>query len=138
MRGARWPRGATRQSATGGGWWSLSAARAAARVSGSRWIDRNHEMLAKDYVIVKVLQGLQPHAYEISDEIGGARQGIPWFVITEPDGKILVTSEGPLGNMGMPSAVEDLRHFRKMLERTSRELSAEDIDKLIQSLSPQK
>jgi hypothetical protein len=104
----------------------------------ARWIDQHHAMLEKDYVIVKVMEGLQPHADEINDEIGGANHGVPWFVITEPDGKILVTSEGPLGNMGMPGTVEDFRHLRKMLEQTSRKLSAEEIAELVQSLSPRR
>jgi len=49
-----------------------------------------------------------------------------------------VTSEGPLGNVGMPVSVEEIRHFRQMLERTSHQLSPEEIEELIQSLSPQK
>jgi hypothetical protein len=99
----------------------------------AHWTDRHHEVLEKDYVIVKL--GLEPHADSILTEIGGAYdRGIPWFAITEPDGKILVTCEGPLGNIGMPGGVEGLRHFRKMLERTTRRISAEEIDKLIQSL----
>ena len=99
----------------------------------ARWIDQHHELLEKDYVIVKV--SLEPHADAILNEIGGAYdRGIPWFAITEPDGKVLVTCEGPLGNIGMPGGVEGLRHFRKMLERTSHRLSADEIDKLILSL----
>lgn len=101
-----------------------------------RWIDREHDLLAKDYVIVKVMEALEEHAGQISSEIGGDNQGIPWFVITEPDGKLLVTSAGPTGNMGMPSSTEDLRHFRKMLEQTARRLSGKEIDELIESLTP--
>jgi hypothetical protein len=104
----------------------------------ARWIDQHRETLEKDYVIVKLMEGLQPHADEIGNEIGGAKQGIPWFVITEPDGKIIVTSEGPLGNIGMPATVEEIRHFRQMLERTAHQLSPKEIEELIQSLSPQK
>ncbi len=100
----------------------------------ARWIDEYHEALEKDYVIVKAMEGLDKHADEIGKEIGGAQHGIPWFIITEPDGKILMTSEGPLGNIGMPSSVEGIRHFRVMLERTARRLSAKEIDELIESL----
>jgi beta-lactamase regulating signal transducer with metallopeptidase domain len=101
-----------------------------------RWIDRQHELLEKDYVIVKVMENLEERAHEISEEIGGANQGIPWFVITEPDGKILMTSAGPTGNMGMPSSTEDLRHFREMLEQTALRISDKEIGELIETLSP--
>jgi hypothetical protein len=35
----------------------------------------------------------------------------------------------------MPSSVEDVRHFRRMLERTARSLTAEEINELITPLS---
>jgi hypothetical protein len=101
-----------------------------------RWMDRQHDVLKKDYEIVKVMENLQEHADDVSSEIGGADRGIPWFVITEPDGTILMTSQGPTGNMGMPSSTEDLRHFRKMLQQTARQISAKEIDGLIESLTP--
>ncbi len=104
----------------------------------ARWIDRQYELLEKDYVIVKLMAGIQPHVDEISNEIGGSEHGIPWYVITEPDGSILTNSAGPLGNIGMPSVVEDFRHFRKMLEETAKRLSVAEIDELIQSLSARK
>lgn len=101
-----------------------------------RWIDRQRGVLEKDYVIVKVMENLQDHADEVGSEIGGANQGIPWFVIAEPDGKILMTSKGPTGNMGMPSSTEDFRHLRKMLEQTAQRLSGKEIGELIESLRP--
>ncbi len=62
------------------------------------------------------------------------KHGIPWHAITEPDGTVLTTSDGPLGNIGMPSSVEGIRHFRRMLQSTARRMSTGDIDKLIESL----
>lgn len=103
----------------------------------ARWIERHHETLEKDYVIVKV-NGLEANSTEVAEALGGAEHGIPWHVITEPNGKILITSESPLGNIGMPGGVEGARHFRKMLEQTARRLTREDIDGLIQSLSSEK
>lgn len=104
----------------------------------ARWIDAHHELLEKDYAIVKVLGGVDEHADEIGQEIGGGQHGIPWHVITEPDGKIIVTSEGPLGNIGVPGSVEGIRHFRSMLEKTCRRLSSTQIDELVSSLEPEK
>ncbi len=62
------------------------------------------------------------------------QSGIPWYAITEADGTILATCEGPNGNIGMPTAVEDLRHFRSMLEATAQRLTAKEIDALVRSV----
>jgi hypothetical protein len=101
-----------------------------------RWIDEHHATLEKDYVIVKVMDGLDKHATEVVKELPiGEGDGIPWYAITEPDGTILATSRGALGNIGFPDSVEGLRHFRAMLDRTVRKLTAAEVDSLIQSLS---
>ncbi len=102
-----------------------------------RWIDDHHAALEKDFVIVKVMGGLDAHAAEVVKELPIADgDGIPWYAITEPDGTILVTSHGSLGNIGFPSTLEGIRHFRQMLERTARKLTAVEVDDLIRSLSP--
>jgi len=102
-----------------------------------RWIDEHHATLEKDYVIVKVMDGLDEHAAEVIKELPEREgDGIPWYAITEPDGTILATSNGPLGNIGFPGSVEGLRHFRGMLDRTVRKLTAAEVDGLIQSPSP--
>jgi hypothetical protein len=104
----------------------------------ARWIEDHHATLEKDYVIVKVMDGLDDHAREVIDKLPIMNPGIPWHAITEPDGKILVTSEGPLGNIGFPGSVEGIRHFRRMLERTVQRLTSEEVDSLVKSLSPGK
>ena len=63
------------------------------------------------------------------------RTGIPWMAITEPGGAVLGTSDGPLGNLGFPSSIEDIRHLREMLRRTARNLTAEEQDQLAESLT---
>ncbi|MGD9720075.1 MAG: thioredoxin family protein [Pirellulales bacterium] len=104
----------------------------------ARWMHDHHAMLESDYVIVKVMGGLDENYEQAVDGLPIKGFGIPCYVITEPDGKILVTSEGPLGNIGMPSSIEGIRHLRGMLERTVRTLSPADVDALVQSLAPQK
>jgi hypothetical protein len=102
-----------------------------------RWIDDHHAVLEKDFVIVKVMGGLDAQAAEVVKELPiSDGDGIPWHAITEPDGTILVTSHGALGNIGFPSTLEGIRHFRQMLERTVQKLTAADVDDLIRSLSP--
>ena len=101
-----------------------------------RWIDEHHATLDRDFVVVKVMEGLDEHAGEVVKELPiHDGDGIPWYAITEPDGTILTTSRGPLGNMGFPTTIEDLRHLRRMLQSTARKLTAAEIDGLIGSLS---
>jgi hypothetical protein len=101
----------------------------------ARWMDEHHAVLEKDYVLLKVS--------EIDNSVGEVmklfnqpeRTGIPWMAITEPGGAVLATSDGPLGNLGFPSSIEDIRHFREMLRRTARKLTAKEQDQLAESLT---
>jgi hypothetical protein len=98
-------------------------------------MDEQHELIEKDYVVMKFLEGLDGHADEVAKELPvKPGDGIPWMAITEPDGKILATSDSLLGNIGFPSELEGRRHLRDMLDRTAQRLSAEQRDRLIQSL----
>jgi RNA polymerase sigma factor (sigma-70 family) len=102
----------------------------------ARWIEDRHATLEKDYVIVKLMAGIDEH---VTEAIAGLPikdgDGIPWFAITEPDGAVLAISRGPLGNIGFPSSVEDIRHFRQMLERTNQRITSDELDRLVNSLS---
>jgi hypothetical protein len=103
----------------------------------SRWMDDQHAVLDKDFVILKVMGGLDEHAAEVTQALPGwDRAGIPYHAITEPDGEILITSSGPLGNIGMPSGeeIEGVRHLRKMLEQTAKRITPDEIAGLEKSL----
>jgi hypothetical protein len=100
-----------------------------------RWMEAHHGAIEQDYVIVKVMDGLDTHADEVIRQFPESdRDGIPWFAITEPDGTVLVNSHGPLGNIGFPSSLEGRRHLRAMLARTARKLKAPELDALVQTL----
>ncbi|MDR3623167.1 MAG: sigma-70 family RNA polymerase sigma factor [Paludisphaera borealis] len=102
----------------------------------ARWIEDHHATLDKDYVVVKLMEGVDDRVTEalagLPIETG---DGIPWFAITEPDGAVLAHSRGPVGNIGFPSSVEGIRHFRRMLEGTIRKTSPDEVAQLIKSLS---
>ena len=100
-------------------------------------MESHHTTLAKDYIIVKLIEGVDENVAEVTDRMRTKEEGgIPWQAITEPDGKVLTTSDGPLGNIGMPGSDEDLRHFRRMLDLTAQRLKSDERDSLIKSLSP--
>jgi hypothetical protein len=48
---------------------------------------------------------------------------------------VLAISRGPLGNIGFPASVEEIRHFRAMLERSAQTLTPGELDRLVKSLS---
>ena len=60
--------------------------------------------------------------------------GIPWMAILDGDGKTLVTSDGPKGNIGYPAQPEEIDHFVEMLVKTATRLTAEQIGALEKSL----
>jgi hypothetical protein len=101
----------------------------------ARWLDEQHALLEKDYVIVKVMLGLDQHAMEVVEPLNHLQTGVPWYAITDTDGKVLATSEGPSGNVGMPNTPEGVGHVREMLSKTARHLTAEDLERLAESLA---
>jgi hypothetical protein len=99
-------------------------------------MEDHHATLEKDFVTVKVMDGIDENADDVMTELPWKRgDGIPWFAITEPDGTVLATSNSPLGNVGFPDSVEGIRHLRTMLDRTVRKLKSDEMAKLVKSLS---
>jgi hypothetical protein len=105
----------------------------------ARWIEDHHAVIEKDFVVVKLMAGIDEH---VDLALAGLPieqgDGVPWFAFTEPDGTVLSISRGPLGNIGFPDSVEGTRHFRAMLERVVRRLTSADVDQLIESLRASK
>ena len=101
----------------------------------ARWIEEHHATIDKDYVVVKLMSGIDEHVTEALVGLPiNHGDGIPWFAFTEPDGTVLAISRGPLGNMGFPTSVEDFRHFRQMLDATVKRLTPDEVNQLIESL----
>ncbi len=104
----------------------------------ARWMDEHHALLEKDYVLVKIIGGVDKNADVVGSLLPGSKSsGIPYHAIMEPDDQILITSTGPVGNIGMPGGIEGIRHLKRMLEQTAQRLTAADIAALEQSLKPQ-
>lgn len=100
----------------------------------ARWMADHKQTLEEDYVLVKLLGGMDEHIEEVINQLTETPHSIPWYAITEPDGTVLITSDSSTGNIGMPGSPDGRRHFRKMLAETAIRLSAKDIDRLIESL----
>lgn len=100
----------------------------------SRWTEEHHEQLERDFVILKLHSGRHAGADKLELSLRGSNGGIPWTAILDGDGKVQVTSDGPLGNIGFPGEFESVRHFRRMLEQTAKHLSGKEIAALVATL----
>ena len=65
--------------------------------------------------------------------------GVPWCTILDKDGKEIINSDGPLGNIGFPVGNEEgINHFISMLEKSRKNLTDEDLLTLQKSLASPK
>jgi hypothetical protein len=116
-------------------WVRVSQTRCAPCFSFSRWLDSQRDLLARDYVLFKIDDGLDLHGEDLSRALKFHGQGVPCHAILDSDGKELINSIGPLGNIGDPSgSFEGTEHLRKMFKTTARNLSDADIESLLRGL----
>jgi internalin A len=98
----------------------------------SRFIDLNREILAGDFVFIKIDRGRYAHADEAMEHIRSGRSGgIPWVAILDAEGKVLATSNGPDGqNLGFPYDSISVEHYLKMLSSTAQRMTGEQLGEL--------
>jgi thiol-disulfide isomerase/thioredoxin len=92
------------------------------------------KLVAKDYLDVKIDTERMPGGQSILEEYCKKPGGIPWTVILDSQGKALVNSDGPQGNIGYPAEPHEIAHFLVMLKQTLRTLSADDLNRIDQAL----
>lgn len=102
------------------------------------WLARPEiaEVFGKDFVDLKIDNDRMTGAKEVFAKYNSAgKGGIPWFVILDAEGKAVMTSDGPKGNIGFPYEDHEVEYFVKMLETTKKRLTPTDIDILRKSLT---
>jgi Thioredoxin-like len=113
-------------------WVCVGQTRCGPCFSFSRWLDSQRELLAKDYVLFKFDDVRDLNGRELSVALKFDAHGVPCHSILDSDGKELINSIGPLGNIGDPSgSFEGIQHLRKMLKTSARNLSNDDVESLI-------
>jgi hypothetical protein len=60
--------------------------------------------------------------------------GIPWMVMLDAQGKALINSDGPKGNIGYPATDDEIAHFVTMLQTCKQRLTDQEINGLKASL----
>jgi hypothetical protein len=102
----------------------------------ARWLDDERTLLSQDYVFLKIDDVRDLHGAEVAERLTGHEgQGVPFHAIFDSNGKMLMTSESPLGNIGHPSGFEGKKHVRKMLLATRTKLTDQQIDEIVNTLS---
>lgn len=87
-------------------------------------------LLAKDYVLLSIDAAKHKDGDRVIKKLrqGHKSAGIPWMTVLDADGKELVTSDGPKGNIGCPIQPDEIAWFRTMLERTRSRLTDAELD----------
>ena len=91
-------------------------------------------VLAKEFVVVKLDFDRGIGAKDIEKRYIDKDQGLPWFAFVDGDGKAIVTSTGPKGNVGFPYEPFEIDHFKTMLDQAKRHLTDAEIAALVKSL----
>ncbi|MFT3684642.1 MAG: thioredoxin family protein [Phycisphaerales bacterium] len=103
------------------------------------WMDKTEPaaLLGKGFINVKVDTDRMTGGADVLKKYRPKDGGIPWFAFIDGDGKVVADSDAAKGgNVGFPSAKDELAHFAAMLEKSK--LSAEDRTKLIETLKNDK
>lgn len=102
----------------------------------SRWLDDQKALIEKDYVVLKVCNVRDVGGAEVAARFWDFKSGhgVPFHAIFDASGAKIIDSAGPLGNIGAPSGYEGGKHLKKMLMESRKNLTEEEIDKLIKSL----
>jgi hypothetical protein len=100
----------------------------------SRFLDKHSSSWSKDYVYLKLDERFE-HGKEVVQRLRPKQGGIPWMVILDADGRPLINSDGPKGNIGFPSSPVSIAHFEEMLRSTSRLLTDDDLKTMLDELA---
>jgi thiol-disulfide isomerase/thioredoxin len=101
-----------------------------------RFLREQGDLIGLDYIDLKIDTVRMENGQTVADRLrlGHSAGGIPWTVILDADGKPLVTSDGPRGNIGYPSEPHEIEYFVAMLNQTRKSLSDSQVATLERQL----
>jgi len=95
------------------------------------------QIMGLAYVPLKIDTERTTGGKELAAKYGwGPDIGVPFFVITDANGRKLADSNGPKGNVGFPGEPYEIAHFKSAIEKTAPDLKPEQIAKLTAALVP--
>jgi thioredoxin-related protein len=108
------------------------------------WCNRLHDWMAqpeiaaildRDFVIAQIDVDRMTEGKEVQTRYQPKSSGgIPWFAILDAQGKSLITSDGPGGNIGYPAQPQEIAHFLAMLKGQGRHVDASQLGQICKSL----
>jgi beta-lactamase regulating signal transducer with metallopeptidase domain len=113
-----------------------NAARCDLCESLSRYLDKHKSLIEKEFVCVKLDERYRNGRHTLNRVRDAWEGGLPWMAILDADGKPLITSDSPRGNIGFPESPQEISYFAWMLRATARNLTEEELQTLIQGVSP--
>ncbi len=102
------------------------------------WMAREDvaKVMGKDFIDLKIDTDRTIGGQDLLKQYTkGESTGIPWFAILEADGKVIVTSSYPKGNLGFPYTAQEIDAFGAMLAKGAVTITTKDIDALKDSLT---
>ncbi|WP_404310417.1 M56 family metallopeptidase [Neorhodopirellula lusitana] len=100
----------------------------------ARWLDDHSDVLRKDFVMLKLEEGLSSENKEIVNRLTDDKHvSVPFHAIFTADGTRIIDSKGPLGNIGYPTGFEGKQHLKKMLQASCKRISTSEIESIISS-----
>ncbi len=98
-------------------------------------MDDQRELLEKEFVLLKIDDVRDLHGPEVMERLTqGRRVGIPFHGVFDAEQKLLIDSEGPLGNIGSISGYEGKKHLRRMLTTSQQHLTDDEIAEIVASV----
>lgn len=85
-------------------------------------------IFARDFVDAKIDVARMDDADAVREKYApGPERGVPWIAFLDAEGKTLVTSDGPKGNIGYPVTADEIGHFVVMLRKVARKIEPAQI-----------
>lgn len=84
-------------------------------------------IMARDFVDRKIDTDRMTGGKDMQAKFGAEAKGIPWFAFLDRDGKVVVDSDSPKGNIGYPAEVHEIAHFMAMLKKAARNITPEQM-----------
>ena len=66
---------------------------------------------------------------------GSDQAGLPFYVVLNPEGKVLATSMAKEGNIGFPAAPSEVKHFLGMLKASSKRITPAELKSVESALT---
>ncbi|MEZ6074147.1 MAG: thioredoxin family protein [Pirellulaceae bacterium] len=116
-------------------WACVGGTRCGPCISMANWLEDHRSFIEKAFVLVEIDALRDLYGQEVAEQLK-QHGGIPWHVMLDDAGEILVTSEAPIGNIGSPDpSPESLEHMRQMFTAAASDLlTPEEINVLLETI----